>query len=1354
MVDAEMASRSNLPSTGNASNNGQNSIYLSSESPSRSVGNKDEGEEYDEDEDVDFNPFLKGTPSPAASSSLSSEIEAFEGETDNTQGNDSINSMKPSCVLQNLDGRGDDRNGEEEIAVQSNVSSEEPRNKDSQKNAQRKCKMKNYESLSCTEGDNLRDNESNVDVMVEMNENGSGMSDMSRTQKSMLNLSEEDAICMRTRARYSLASITLDELEAFLQETDDEDDIQNVNDEEEYQKFLAAVLLGGHDEGSLVQKHENSDDDDEDNDADFEIELEEALESDDEEGVAEKVSRSENSSTSRRPATRQNRQQNIPIQRKRSSPDQAKRLLRPLVPILPTGPIPFVGRHSVSETIVSGNSLINGFTQTQIGQLRSLILDHVQLLIQVYSISVLDPSRQHISTQVHGLITEILCKREESVSCQSQPHSCVTRPSTSILDVSPLDLASGYLDDVSSAVRDYRRCQVESGCDASSDRVPLFPLSQSVPCQGVGGQVLNSSPASTMGQSSPGQQQPKKTLAATLVESAKKQSVALVHKDIAKLAQRFYSLFNPSLFPHKPPPAAVANRVLFTDAEDELLALGIMECNSDWKAIQQRFLPCKSKHQIFVRQKNRCSSKALENPIKAVRRMKSSPLTAEETSRIQEGLKYFKFDWMSVWKFIVPHRDPALLPRQWRIALGVQKSYKQDDAKKEKRRLYELKRKSRASLTNEQPVSNKDYHGATNDNENNIGDVDNLGEAYVHKGFLADWRPDVSHLFYSRPLDSLDKEKNVHDGSLKSVEEIQSGDRSENLESNNAQLRAGNVQRFSPTLMRPDRSISGSAPGASRPQIILRPYRARRFYNSRVVRLAPELPPVNLPPSVRVISQSVFSKNQPESSKPHNVRGGIFDVSGRGNLSSQPPRVSANEDQSCPPNVEVPDLRLDKLEAAEDISNMDSDFQMHPLLFRIPENGQLTCYSLSSQSGGSSSFSFFSDHRPQLLSLFNSPRQVNLPVDQLQRVVTSDGHDAASGDIGFHPLLQRVVYPNNSSTNVGGTSSLSVGIKGKSGQLEDASVSVKKTSTSNVGLVGVGSQPSSSGGKAKTVDLDIHLSSSSSKVKGFCRDSAENTSEAQNICAIQHDPANYCKHRSEVYGTTVPGDDISRCIDEIGDNSNIGIVMEQEELSDSDEEMEEENVEFECEEMADSEGEEGSECEEIIGMQDKDHPSSAVEKTRTVPDAGSERGLENLTSSRSKISDLSVVGLVSSRSSAAELGKDSRSSPWLSLELESRSICRKPGKQMDAKTSEELANETVTALSSPSRSCKKRIPAKRRGTESKEDVGIARLLSLGPLATPTAKKPRNRVFRAKANVDIGTSQETSRCNDKDRACSS
>lgn len=53
----------------------------------------------------------------------------------------------------------------------------------------------------------------------------------------------------------------------------------------------------------------------------------------------------------------------------------------------------------------------------------------------------------------------------------------------------------------------------------------------------------------------------------------------------------------------------------------------------------------------------------------------------------------FKLDWMSVWKFIVPYRDPSLLPRQWRTAIGTQKSYISDASKKAKRRLYESERK-------------------------------------------------------------------------------------------------------------------------------------------------------------------------------------------------------------------------------------------------------------------------------------------------------------------------------------------------------------------------------------------------------------------------------------------------------------------------------------------------------------------------------------------------------------------------------------------------------------------------------------------------------------------------------------
>lgn len=76
-----------------------------------------------------------------------------------------------------------------------------------------------------------------------------------------------------------------------------------------------------------------------------------------------------------------------------------------------------------------------------------------------------------------------------------------------------------------------------------------------------------------------------------------------------------------------------------------------------------------------------------------------------------QGLKKFKLDWLSIWRFFVPYRDPSLLPRQWRIACGTQKSYKSDANKKAKRRLYELRRKSsKPVLLNGHSSSEKEVH--------------------------------------------------------------------------------------------------------------------------------------------------------------------------------------------------------------------------------------------------------------------------------------------------------------------------------------------------------------------------------------------------------------------------------------------------------------------------------------------------------------------------------------------------------------------------------------------------------------------------------------------------------------------
>ncbi|KAH0854719.1 hypothetical protein HID58_057753 [Brassica napus] len=309
---------------------------------------------------------------------------------------------------------------------------------------------------------------------------------------------DDEAICKRTRASCSLASSTLDDLEAFLHETDDddEDEISNVDEEkEEYRKFLAATVS----HSCEVQDCDY----DEDKDVDFEIQ--QALETDDEEASIP------------RPVTRRKRRPKI-------SNDCRSRSLRPLVPIFPI---------TQPRTRFYAARMNGCFSQAQIRELHCLVLDHLQLLIQVYSLCAFDHSKQRIGAQVQGLITEMVQKQQ--------------RPSHL------LDLVGRYLvDDVSTAVQEYRKRQVESGFDSMFGRVPLFES----------------------GRKDPG----------------------TVHKDVAELAQVFLPFFKVSLF-------------LRSRLEE---------------AIKQRFLPCKSEHQIFIRKKNKGASKAFENPVKAALRMKNS----------------------------------------------------------------------------------------------------------------------------------------------------------------------------------------------------------------------------------------------------------------------------------------------------------------------------------------------------------------------------------------------------------------------------------------------------------------------------------------------------------------------------------------------------------------------------------------------------------------------------------------------------------------------------------------------------------------------------------------------------------
>ncbi|PKA56748.1 hypothetical protein AXF42_Ash002051 [Apostasia shenzhenica] len=651
-------------------------------------------EEDEEEDDLDFNPLLRGETSSEASSSLSSENESPCNNVNKNIGS-SLNrkiDFPSSGAMDKIRScnRGSVSEDEEIVMLKSEVLTSSIQEVQILTNLEGICKG----ILSNCENDG-------ADMMAEKNPLVE-VCDQENNQKPVLDKDDidcDDAICRRTRAQLSLANYTLEELEAFLQESDDDCDLQNVDEEEVYHKFLAAVLQEGDDKGQAEQG-DGTFDEDEDNDADFEVELEELLESDVDETIGCSTEQNKKKDEEAHiPETRQKKRLKESMTRKKFHLGQAKARYRPLLPYVPNSqrsflpplsrPLSSAGLSHCSTSFSSAD-LICGLTNCQIGQLYCLIHEHVQLLLQVFSICVLDPSRHQVASDVRKLISEMVERREMALAWRKDPYpllcfhppnlhcslqndsnrmiSCSWRPVVenpvfSILDVAPLQLAKIYLVDVKETESRHRKICLEDGHVKSHlKKEPLFalPMSSSVSNSSTEfvGRIITMppalSPSSSCQLQSDHNQQPKKSLAATLVESTMRQSVALVPSDIAKLAQRFFHLFNAALFPHKPPTPAVANRVLFTDAEDGLLAMGLMEHNNDWLAIQQHFLPCKTTHQIFVRQKNRSSSKAPDNPIKAVKHMKASPLTEDEKALICDVLslpfalrklsKYFNFN--------------------------------------------------------------------------------------------------------------------------------------------------------------------------------------------------------------------------------------------------------------------------------------------------------------------------------------------------------------------------------------------------------------------------------------------------------------------------------------------------------------------------------------------------------------------------------------------------------------------------------------------------------------------------------------------------------------------------------------
>ncbi|CAM0952735.1 unnamed protein product [Alopecurus aequalis] len=1099
-----------------------------------------------EDDDMDFNPFLmEGSPS-ATSSSLTSDAECEE-----TSFEDQVTSLRCNAV-----------NGNTSYCAPA-------QKKISDKGA---CKEKVPESTStqlyCENGEGHANGLGKEPLKTET----SFPPSVQNSHPPSLKISEEDAICRRTRARYSLANYALEELETFLQESDDDGDPQNVDEEEEYRKFLAAVLSG---EGDATQAYQGDETQDEDeNDADFELEIEEALESDGDENVEkyEKIN-----GRKKRPLTRA----------ANCRQESTRSTLRPILPNMPSALRALgnaCGRQYPSQNInvpslpssVTGAAVVYGFTDAQLGQLHMSIYEHVQLMIQTFSLCVLDPSKQRVAADVKQMIVELLGCRDQALArrntirhqltlepqhlqsavsyASSESSQCqwipsIKNPIMSILDVSPLHLAHSYLSDTAAAVVKHRRSHVDGTADNTRSRKePLFPL----PVLSTGQDANNvsqdgSNNVSTASPASPRQSQPKKTLAATLVESTKKESIAPVPFEIATLTQRFYPLFNISLFPHKPPPATLVNRVLFTDAEDGLLALGILEYNNNWGAIQKRFLPCKSTHQIFVRQKNRSSSNAHDNPIKDVRRMKTSPLSTEEVQRIEE---IFKTDWTSLWKFLLPYRDPTLLQRQWRVATGVQRSYSKSDAVKEKRRTYEAKRrKLRASVPDSPAVPAQEADDAGSEGVENDDDDD----SYVNEAFLADTE--------NRSINMMQRGTSADDecGAAHSCFEQHNGNSTKHIVS---------------TSYTPFSSCASD--GLSTKRLFrgtlneLQALQMGKEKGSHVVKLAPDLPALNLPPSVRVMSQREYHQNAAHFSGTSNTQLNLF-----------PDRSTSDRlQQHGVPNRS----------AIED--GAEQDFPMHPLLFQHPREVHSSynhpIENLNSHSRGYDLFPF---------------EKVQVEKSNNQTTDGMEGAPVNTNTIGFHPLLQRTEAEMHGEAPEEDCHQSDSPIREPpmDDQLtvREASTSPREREEDSIDLLAFANLCE----RENNIDLHIHLCSSMSSIRP----------EGSLIASITNlEPINSYHH-----GVAEPREEAMQ-----------GIVMEQEELTDSEEDIQ--HVEFECEEMEDSEEEQAQDAEprstknkvvkQGASRKHKSHGSSSQRSGRTKlrPERG--RGTGSRTRQRSSTS--------------------------------------------------------------------------------------------------------------------------------------
>ncbi|XP_075665904.1 uncharacterized protein LOC142635663 [Castanea sativa] len=645
--------------------------------------------------------------------------------------------------------------------------------------------------------------------------------------------------------------------------------------------------------------------------------------------------------------------------------------------------------------------------------------------------------------------------------------SLISGPILFILDVAPLNIVGRYMDGVYTAVQDYQHRPVKSSIDAPFEREPLFSLPSFPLYTEANSEVLRGPITSdvNMVSSTASQQLPKKTMAAALAESTKKKSVALVPKEIVKLS-----------------------------------ALGLMEYNTDWKAIPVSSMQIEASDDIiFVDETRngvnskleiwRDASKSKEDNINGDMLVVEKP---QVTPKPNVGKDIHASASVALTcvqgnEFIEEQQGEEMVSKESIVLEGAHDVILEANKSAFDQPSMAVRRMKTSPLTVQEITCIQEIsQGRKDDQAENAGGKNKCGDESTDMLGKRGSTPDWNHV---QVFNSI----TVYLG----------------ISSQFTSARNGTSNK-----MEPNHPDSGMTLHTRKSQFFFRPYRGRRksgASSSHLVKLVLDLPLVNLPPSVRVVSQADFKGFQFGASTKISVAGG-------GILKAVQKKNSPLKDNvrhSHPEESEV-----DKNKCIPEERRIDSDLQMHPLLFQSPEDRHLPYYRLNCGTSTSSSFIFFSGNQPQLnLNLFHNPY-----LENYFGVTTEKVFDAVQTE----SLVCR-------------------------------------------GLA-TGVNPPSPTERTNELDLEIHLRYTSRKKKGM---------ESRDVTAFSTDLV------SSSHGLSIPSNNISRYhMDDIGDQSHPEIVMEQEELSNPDEEIEE-HVEFECEGMADSEGEDGSGCEQIPEMQNK-----------------------------------------------------------------------------------------------------------------------------------------------------------------------